>query len=751
MPLNFPTSPVLNQLYTFNGKTWKWDGAGWRSYNVAIPASQGPTGPTGPAGADGSGGGGISGPYVISINGITGYVGISAGSNITILQSGITFTISSSGGVGSIGPTGPTGPQGLPGTAGDVGPQGPRGPTGATGATGSQGLIGPTGATGSQGLMGPTGPTGAIPTDYVISINGATGVITNVAFTNNANNFSVQQVFTSGISANEVNITPTTGILRTSNIEGNAPSNILSISGSTSSGSINLITASVQVISTNTSISSPYYSIGSQGNETKLPVTLNALGDLGTLTIIGGVNSVNFMQFGDADFYGQDTIQIASSGVHAIIDADSLNILSGATFTGNVVVSNAAIITDTVGTDDNAQSLYLSSGPDQFASISILGIEEGEIISLTTGGQSTTRQYRTTSQSGYTLTAFAKDIDFYLNANTDPNTWIFKGTNGSDRFVVDFPNLQFNSSGTTFTGNIYAPNIVTSVNGQTGAVTVSGSSSGVTGLVAGSAIIISGPTGNVRITNNGVWSFNGVTGDVLVKIEDLDVVTSNKIDNYVLFWDNDNELHEYQSISTLLGNYVTTFNGSTGSILFNNYVYSLNGVTGAITDVALTNQINDFSAAQIFQKGISVSNSIASNVLDVIAATDGTGLRIAQAASGGNSRVGNIRFGRSTTPSSNVLIEGYVGTFRVYNGITGSNGANPGTKMLELNTSSAIFGVPIAAVTFSGNINGAGATFTGDVFANNIVNSVNGMTGDVVVSGGGGVNAAFVIAMATVL
>ena len=91
MPLNFPTSPVLNQLYTLNCKTWKWDGAGWRSYNVAIPAAQGPTGPTGPIG-----------------------------------------------------------------------------PTGATGATGS------------QGIQGPTGPTGAIPTDYVISINGATGAITSI-------------------------------------------------------------------------------------------------------------------------------------------------------------------------------------------------------------------------------------------------------------------------------------------------------------------------------------------------------------------------------------------------------------------------------------------------------------------------------------------------------------------------------------------------------------------------------------------
>jgi hypothetical protein len=184
MPLDFPTSPVLNQLYTFGGKTWKWDGAGWISYNI-----------------------GLVGPYVISINGITGAIGIISGSNVTITQSGNTFTISSSGSGGSgggvtgaTGPTGPTGSQGIQGPTGSTGsqgiqgPTGPTGPTGSqgiqgitgptgsqgiTGPTGSQGIQGPTGATGSQGIQGPTGATGPIG-DYVISINGATGAVTNI-------------------------------------------------------------------------------------------------------------------------------------------------------------------------------------------------------------------------------------------------------------------------------------------------------------------------------------------------------------------------------------------------------------------------------------------------------------------------------------------------------------------------------------------------------------------------------------------
>ena len=31
--LNFPTSPALNDTYSFNGKTWVWNGQGWQLQN----------------------------------------------------------------------------------------------------------------------------------------------------------------------------------------------------------------------------------------------------------------------------------------------------------------------------------------------------------------------------------------------------------------------------------------------------------------------------------------------------------------------------------------------------------------------------------------------------------------------------------------------------------------------------------------------------------------------------------------------
>ena len=53
--------------------------------------------------------------------------------------------------------------------------------------------------TGIPGNTGPTGPTGPTPTSYVISVNGATGEITNVAKINVGQTFSGNQGFNNDI------------------------------------------------------------------------------------------------------------------------------------------------------------------------------------------------------------------------------------------------------------------------------------------------------------------------------------------------------------------------------------------------------------------------------------------------------------------------------------------------------------------------------------------------------------------------
>lgn len=121
--INFPDSPLVNDTYSFNGRTWKWDGSNW--YLIAtLTGPQGPVGPTGPTGPSG----------------------------------------------GPIGPTGATGVTGLTGATGATGP---------TGATG-QSITGPTGPTGAQGPAG--NPTSSLNINvqggtYSLVVGDAGGVI----------------------------------------------------------------------------------------------------------------------------------------------------------------------------------------------------------------------------------------------------------------------------------------------------------------------------------------------------------------------------------------------------------------------------------------------------------------------------------------------------------------------------------------------------------------------------------------------
>lgn len=76
MPLDFPTSPTLNEIYTYSGRSWKWNGTAWDVYIA-------------------------SGNFVNTLNGFTGGVTLAAGSNVTVTNAAniITIASSSSGGI----------------------------------------------------------------------------------------------------------------------------------------------------------------------------------------------------------------------------------------------------------------------------------------------------------------------------------------------------------------------------------------------------------------------------------------------------------------------------------------------------------------------------------------------------------------------------------------------------------------------------------------------------------------------------
>jgi len=74
MALDFPTSPTLNEIYSYEGRSWQWNGIAWDVYST------------------------VSGNVVTKLNGLTGGVTLAAGSNITLTPVGNTITIESSGG-----------------------------------------------------------------------------------------------------------------------------------------------------------------------------------------------------------------------------------------------------------------------------------------------------------------------------------------------------------------------------------------------------------------------------------------------------------------------------------------------------------------------------------------------------------------------------------------------------------------------------------------------------------------------------
>ena len=151
MAINFPLNPTLNQLYSFNGAIWKWNGTYWEV--VATPGVAGATGATGIGASGATGATGLLGATGEGATGATGPQG----------DIGATGLVGPAGSQGPIGATGATGPQGERGVEGD--PGGATGATGigssgATGATGPRGLQGLQGSTGSTGLTGATGAQG---------------------------------------------------------------------------------------------------------------------------------------------------------------------------------------------------------------------------------------------------------------------------------------------------------------------------------------------------------------------------------------------------------------------------------------------------------------------------------------------------------------------------------------------------------------------------------------------------------------
>jgi len=91
--LNFPSSPSTNEIYTANGKSWRWDGTSWKTF-FTLGVDSGGTGLTGISGTN---------SFLASNSSGTGlsYRSLLAGSGITISHSinSVTFATTSNGNI----------------------------------------------------------------------------------------------------------------------------------------------------------------------------------------------------------------------------------------------------------------------------------------------------------------------------------------------------------------------------------------------------------------------------------------------------------------------------------------------------------------------------------------------------------------------------------------------------------------------------------------------------------------------------
>ncbi len=302
------------------------------------------------------------------------------------------------------------------------------------------------------------------------------------------------------------------------------------------------------------------------------------------------------------------------------------------------------------------------------------------------------------------------------------------------------------NSGATFTGNIYAPNIVTSVNGSTGAITnVARINEGNTFTVR--QVMNAGATMTALFVSNGI-TFNGTRFELTNNSSPTIIGTNTSTNNLVLRANNSSAVIPADSFINLRGGDLDTptygeidlsagsgrvnINTGTFGVTANQTLSGTLNVTGLGTfnagitasgatlngNVAISGTLRT-TGLGTFASGISASSS--SYTLDIIETTDGAGLRIAKAASGANSRIGGIRLGRSTTVGANTYLENSIGTFTIFNGI-----GNTGTALLQLTTTGANFNVPI---TFTGGLSGSGdITLTGDGASNATIKAIGANT-----------------------
>lgn len=457
MALDFPTNPALNEIYTYGGRSWQWNGTAWDVYNAASGLTQ----------------------YVSKLNGLCGSINIAAGTSISVTPSGNTLTIAYTGGGGGGGPT-----------------------------------------------------------MYVESFNGLTGAVTGVT-TGTANTFVALQSFTSGISASGGVTFAGTLQGTTANFTGLVSSTVgFSGAATNLTGNASGMTAgtATRIIATATNSASTFYPtfVGGAGNTglfidptigplSYIPSTATL--KLTNLDVGAGALTINSTQVTASTFF----YFIASSGIY-LQDPTLISIGDVGAAAGKTLFE----VYPTVGT--RYACLYNSD----FANNATLMINRNSPVG--------THAFEVNRSDGKAVKLIYNDTGG-------------AATNYVDMDVSSSGDLSITPSGgdVTVVGRLYANNIVNTINGLSGGVT----------LAAGTNITLT-PVGNTITINSsgggGGSSVYGVTAsiDFSENVNGLEIIFYGLGGDYSTSLQNiENQNILYIYLNTGLGSYYVTIDSIT--------------------------------------------------------------------------------------------------------------------------------------------------------------------------------------------
>jgi hypothetical protein len=486
MPLDFPSNPTVNEQYVYAGRTWVWNGAAWDSYNPGITA------------------------YVSRLNGFTGGITLAEGSNVTISSANNVITISSSAsGASSV----VTSFNGLTGAVTGVGSF--NGSTGTVvfsnyvssfnGLTGAVTGVTQINAGTGIAITGTTNPT--VTNTGVLSVNGSTGAITNVARTNVDNNFSGGQSVTDGINfitygATEIyfydDFSSTETILQQPNT-GTVQTITLPAGFNTTLAGL-AVPQTFTAVNTFSSVANFSAGVSAAGGTfsaiTRFTAGITAAGATFTGNIAGTTGSVTF---------GQSAFTVPVTIRKTYLDNPEVGAEPGTNVENKVPLTISYTTDPTAAASDVLIGLYDATGATYSTRIKTTGIQTGGTVTATSFNGTLNGSINAINGNKITTAVFdtPETADgnpppvFTFNAATD--------TDGDfDGLLDETPVLQMGFAGATFSTNVYAPNIVNSVNGLTGALNITGST----------GIQISSAGKEITVTNTGVQTFNGDTGSV---------------------------------------------------------------------------------------------------------------------------------------------------------------------------------------------------------------------------------------------